>query len=217
MDTSFTKTATGLDQRSSQFRDGLPIKIEIQLRQLEDNAIKSGWLNTFSRSALGLVRELTAIVQGPEIRNAVHKLIELEVAEHYWEKRREVIFVPVGNFKWFDGISQSKQLCFEVKFEQRAAETFNLCFEYWCKGQPSGLATTQAGKWVHVVPLDQTRFCCYEFDVERLRETLRDFPTFKGGDRGQSVVKLLPMSKAEELKSDKFTIEIDWNKIKPYW
>ena len=185
---------------------------------MEENAITCGWLNTFSRSALGLISSLRdAFKRGSKIRNAVVKLIELEIAEHYWQKAGEVIFVPVGRFRGYDGISQSKVLCFETKFEKLARDTFNLCFEYWCKGRPSGLAVTEARKWVHVVPVDQQRLCCYEFDVETLRDTLKDYPTYKGGDNNQSVFKLLSLFQAEKLKTDKFEIVIEWNEIKPYW
>lgn len=156
-------------------------------------------------------------MKGSEIKSLVHTVIEFAVAKHYWQKTGEVIFVPVGRFKGYDGISQSKVLCFETKFEKLARDTFNLCFEYWCKGKPSGLAATEAKKWVHVVPVDEQRLCCYEFDVETLRETLRNFPTYKGGDNNQSVFKLLPLFQAEKLTTSKFEISINWDEIKPYW
>jgi len=127
------------------------------------------------------------------------------------------VFVPIGYFPYFDGVTQSHSLLFEVKFEEQARETFNLCFEYSYKGNPSGIANTQATTWVHVVPLTKERICCYEFNVERLRRILKGFPTYKAGDNKQSDIKLLPLQKAEEIKSDKFFITIDWEKYKPYW
>lgn len=128
-----------------------------------------------------------------------------------------MIFVPVGYFKEYDGISQSKELTFETKFEAKARETFNLCFEHKYKGKPSGLAFTQADKWVHIVPLNQNRMCCYQFSVDTLRATLKNYPTYYGGDNKQSELKLLPIKKAEEIKEEKFFLTINWNDYQPYW
>jgi hypothetical protein len=180
-------------------------------------AFNCGWLNTFSRTALGLINKARARLKGLSIRNAVHKLIELAVAEHYWDLTREVIFVPVGFCKAYDGISRSKQLSFEVKFEKRAAETFNLCFEYSYSGKPSGLAATEATKWVHVIPTDRTHLLAFEFDVDSLRETLKHLPLHRGGDGMKSQVKLLSILDAEKLATDRFSLVIDWDEIKPYW
>jgi hypothetical protein len=184
---------------------------------MEEQAGLSCWLNTFSRSALGLVDKAKPVIKGTDISVGIHKLIELEVLEHYSRKTREVWFSPVGRFKSFDGISQSKSHSVEVKFEAQAAKTHNLCIEYSYKGQPSGLAVTMAARWVHVVPVDHERFCCFEFDVEKLREALKPMPFLCGGDFMRSRIRLLPVSKAEELKSAKFFISIDWKQLAPYW
>lgn len=151
------------------------------------------------------------------LRNAVSKIIELEVADYFSKKLGEPVFVPVGCFTPFDGISQSKKSSFEVKFEQQAAETGNLCIEYSCRGRPSGLAATQASAWIHCLPLNCERITCFQFDVEWLRETLALFPLLSGGDNKLSRFKLLPVHLAEKLKQDKFTISIDWKEWKPYW
>jgi hypothetical protein len=156
-------------------------------------------------------------LRGHKIRNAVHKLIELEVLEYYSSKTGEVWFCPIGNFKAFDGISQSKSHSVEVKFEAKAVETYNLCIEFQFSGKPSGLAATNAEKWVHVVPLDRSRMVCFEFDVEALRLRLANFPLWTGGDGKRSKFKLLPLSEAEKTKTAKFEIEIDWTQAQPYW
>ena len=145
------------------------------------------------------------------------KIIEFKVAEHYYGKNGEVLFIPVGKFSSYDIISQSKQLSFEIKFESRARDTFNLCFEYSYRGKASGLSITDAQMWVHVVPMDNERFCCYEFSVNNLKEVLKNFPEYRAGDDNQSVVRLLPLHKAEEIKQDKFNFTINWDEIKPYW
>lgn len=151
------------------------------------------------------------------MKNSIFKVIELAVAEHYYEETQEVIFVPIGYFTEYDGISQSKQFRYECKFEEKAAVTMNLCFEFSYKGRPSGLAATEASTWVHVVPVTQEKLCCYEFDVETLRDVLKHFPLYRAGDGMYSKVKLLTLQKAEQLKTDKFFITINWDEFKPYW
>jgi hypothetical protein len=144
-------------------------------------------------------------------------LIELVLAEYFNRRTGEVIFIPVGYFKAFDGISQSKQLCYETKFDARACETSNLCFEYSYKGKPSGIVATHAEKWVQVIPINKERMCCYQFSVDTLKEALKGLPTYSAGDGNQSRVKLLPREKAEHLSEQKFFICIKWDEIKPYW
>lgn|GEM_PF-3087973 len=147
----------------------------------------------------------------------VTKIIELEVAEHFSKKTGEVVFVPVGYFPSFDGVTQSKQFCYEVKLDSLATDEHNLCFEYSYKGKASGLANTLATTWVHVVPLSKERLVCYEFDVEKLRIFLKNFRICEGGDFKYCEMKLLPVLVAEKLIRNKFFITIDWKKYEPYW
>jgi hypothetical protein len=187
---------------------------------MEENAIKGGWLHTFSRTALGLISKARARAKekkGLAIQTLIYKVIELEVLTYYSRKTGEVWFNPVGNFKAFDGISQSHQHSCEIKFEAQAATSLNLCIEYEYRGRPSGIMATKAEKWVHVVPLDCSRLCCYEFDVQSLRDRLRSFPFYRGGDGRNSQFKLFPISEAEKLKSSKFMLQINWDDLKPYW
>lgn len=145
------------------------------------------------------------------------KIVELGIAERFAAKLHEPVFVPCGYFKNFDGISQSKQFSFELKFEVTARDTGNFCLEYSYRGQPSGLASTTAIWWIAALPVDRENLVCYQFDVERLREAVRPFPLFTGGDRQQSRFKLLPFQFAEKLKSDKFALNINWTNYLPYW
>ncbi len=151
------------------------------------------------------------------MNSGITKIIEIEIAQYYSRKIDEVIFVPVGYFPQFDGISASKQFTYEIKFEAKASETFNLCFEVTYKGKSSGLDQTAANVWVHVVPMDKERLCCYEFYVSTLREALKDFPKYRAGDGKNSEVKLLPLDIAEKLKINKFFITVDWKEYQPYW
>jgi hypothetical protein len=175
-------------------------------------ALSKRFLPDLGSSALRFKEE-----KGSRILNAIHKIIELEVLDYYSRKTREVWFNPIGNFKPYDGISQSKLYSVEVKFEAMARDTFNLCFEYEYRGAPSGLASTQAQKWVHVVPMDRSRLICYEFDVAPLRDIMKDLPLWTGGDGNKSRFKLLPVSEAEVINANKFEIKINWDQFIPYW
>jgi hypothetical protein len=139
------------------------------------------------------------------------------VLYYYYRKTGEIWYNPVGCFKPYDGINQSKTHSVEIKFEALAAETYNLCIEYQYKGEPSGIASTTAEKWVHVVPVDRCRMCCYEFDTDTLRDRLGNHPLLSGGDRNWSKFRLLPLQKAEEIKTNKFILTINWDGFKPYW
>jgi hypothetical protein len=180
----------------------------------DHNVFGACWLSALARAALELVKKQ---YQRFVITNYVSQILEFAVAQHYYRKTGELIFLPVGYCKEFDGISRSRQLIFETKFEKKAVETGNLAFEFSCRGKPSGLAATEATKWVHMVPIDQSELSCFEFDVDRLRTALLHLPLHRGGDRNQSMMKLLRVADAEKLATDKFTLSIPWGEIKPYW
>jgi hypothetical protein len=155
--------------------------------------------------------------KGSDIQNAIHKLIELEVLTYYSRRTGQVFWNPVGNFKFHDGISQSGLYSIEVKFDTMAARSLNMCVEVECFGRPSGITTTTAGLWIHVVPIDGSRLCCYEFSTPMLRQRVASLPTYHGGDRGKSCFKLLPISEGEKIKTSKFFLSIDWASLRAYW
>ena len=115
--------------------------------------------------ALSKFQRLRDIIRQKKILHYVSHILELAVAEHYWQKTGEVIFVPVGLFREYDGVSRSRQLTFEVKFEKLARDTGNLCFEFSYRGRPSGIAATSAQRWVHMIPEDRSKVSCLEIPV----------------------------------------------------
>lgn len=52
-------------------------------------------------------------------------------------------------------------------------ETGNICIEYLCDGQPSGISTTEADIWVHELQRDGQTLVYLLFPVERLKELCR--------------------------------------------
>jgi hypothetical protein len=58
----------------------------------------------------------------------------------------------------------------EVKHDKRAIELGTLYVEYECRGQPSGISTTQADLWVFVIDLSH---CAIVLSTERLKDIAR--------------------------------------------
>lgn len=92
----------------------------------------------------------------------------------------------------------------EVKTERDTWRTTgNICFEYECRGKPSGVATTQSDYWVHLLTLDGVSFGGYIWPTTYLKQWLRKVwtrPIFygarivAGGDDNASLMLLVPIS-----------------------
>jgi hypothetical protein len=149
--------------------------------------------------------------------NKVHNIVELTVAEYYAQKLKEPMFLAVGYFKDFDSVSLSRRFDIEIKFEEKARDTFNLAFEVSYRGQPSGLSATKARKWVHVIPIDRERLSCLEFDVDTLRCVTKNLASYWGGDGKKSEMKLLPINEATKIATRRFELSINWSAYQPYW
>ena len=81
----------------------------------------------------------------------------------------------------------------EVKTEADLwLQTHALVFEYECRGQPSGIATTEADWWFHALTVRGECKGMYVFRVPLLRKRLREAFTagvaksVRGGDDNQS-------------------------------
>jgi hypothetical protein len=78
-------------------------------------------------------------------------------------------------------------------------QTGNICIEYRQNGQPSGIAVTQAGCWVHELRRDGQTLCYLMFPIERLKELARRAYVDGrhregGGDGGRFSNVLVPLS-----------------------
>lgn len=86
--------------------------------------------------------------------------------------------------EWLAGLLQSKTL--EVKRDFRASQTGNVFVEFFCRGKPSGIATTQADHWAFI--LDDG--IVIMLPTERLkvlaREAVKEGNTVLGGDSNTS-------------------------------
>lgn len=73
-------------------------------------------------------------------------------------------------------------------------QTGNICIEYRSRGEPSGIAATEADCWVHELKRDGETLVWLMFPIERLKHIAREayrqkrFRTKAGDDGAQSVV-----------------------------
>ena len=78
-------------------------------------------------------------------------------------------------------------------------QTGNICIEYRQRGQPSGIAVTEADCWVHELRRDGQTLCYLMFPIERLKELARRaYQEGRyhegGGDGGRFCNILIPLS-----------------------
>jgi hypothetical protein len=78
-------------------------------------------------------------------------------------------------------------------------QTGNICIEYRQNGQPSGIAVTDAGYWVHELKRDGQTLVYLMFPIDRLKELARE--AYRqgrchegGGDGGRFCNILIPLS-----------------------
>lgn len=98
-------------------------------------------------------------------------------------------------------ILQNKKI--EVKTERGLwQETGNIAIEIAYRGKPSGLATTEADYWLHILERDGQEYCSLLLPVEVLKNRLRELYTYPangvrvvmGGDNQQSKLVLVPIA-----------------------
>ena len=107
----------------------------------------------------------------------------------------EVEFAPNHRFVEWDvkvkrGALEAK---YEVKADRLSHKTGNLCIEFQCAGQPSGISTTQANYYAYFI-IHGTGHDLYLIPVERLKEYIEQSSPKKmsGGDGYRSRFYLIP-------------------------
>ena len=93
----------------------------------------------------------------------------------------------------------------EVKTERdKWASTGNICIEIRYKGRPSGLSTTEADTWIHLLAIDDEVVGGFIFPVKELQFIVKRLlyeniaKTVMGGDSDASQIVLLPISRIFE-------------------
>ena len=90
----------------------------------------------------------------------------------------------------------------EVKTERNIwATTGNIAVEIMCREKPSGLSTTDADYWIHLLALDDDVFGGFIFPTQKLKERIKELLKDKtakiqyGGDDNASKLVLIPINK----------------------
>lgn len=88
----------------------------------------------------------------------------------------------------------------EVKTERGSwQKTGNIAIEVKYKGKPSGLSTTKAKTWIHLLSQDLNILGGFIFEVNKLKKRVKDLTILKrarivkGGDNNDSTIVLLPI------------------------
>lgn len=127
-------------------------------------------------------------------RNAVNSLMkyyrEIGHAIHELEGREEQQY---GDFRI---VLQEDHVNIEVKFDEMASRTGNLCFEMSNGSKMTGIMATKADKVYYVVPNGESG-TVYVFNTEKLRDFICDPMNVKiknGGDKKKFVLALAKIS-----------------------
>ena len=90
----------------------------------------------------------------------------------------------------------------EVKTERGLwKETGNIAIEIKYKGKPSGLSTTEANMWIHLLEDNREIVGGFIIPVKTLKQRIKELheakevSIVKGGDCNESLIALLPSSK----------------------
>jgi len=89
---------------------------------------------------------------------------------------------------WFHELVTNKKV--EVKSDRRTAETGNVYIEYWSRGKPSGIATSQADFYVYKVAEDQAILISTSQLKKKIKQLIEEGKAkkdVKGGDNNTSL------------------------------
>jgi hypothetical protein len=123
-----------------------------------------------------------------KIRFERGKKFDMQLSQAHIDERR------LGDI--FTGATIAK---IELKSESWLWErTGNICLEYRSRGEPSGIATTEADMWVHELKRGDDTLCWIMFPAERLLELARHHYRLghireNAGDDGEQCVVLIPL------------------------
>jgi hypothetical protein len=89
---------------------------------------------------------------------------------------------------WFHELVTNKKV--EVKSDRRTSETSNVYIEYWSRGKPSGISTSQADFYVYKVGEDKAILISTSQLKQRIKQLVEEGKArmnVKGGDNNTSL------------------------------
>ena len=93
----------------------------------------------------------------------------------------------------------------EVKTERGIwTRSGNIAIEIEWNGKPSGIMTTQADYWFHILEKDEQEICMISLPIEKLRQLVlsTQFRRVKGGDDMKAVLVLIPLRNMFQILGD---------------
>ena len=95
--------------------------------------------------------------------------------------------------KWLAELLQSKTL--EVKRDFKASQTGRVFVEFFCRGKPSGIATTEADHWAFILNDGIVIILPTERLKELVEEAQENGKTISGGDSNVSQGALIKLER----------------------
>ena len=139
------------------------------------------------------------------------------IARRFSEKLNQPFFVSVGYFPNYDLRNRDGSLTYEIKLDSLSKLTGRMCFELEYNGEPSGLTSTKALFWLHVVPISATELLVHQYLVSSLREAIKGYTLQYGGDYRRSKFVCIPSVKIQTHEVDRFVISYELSKLEAYW
>ena len=101
----------------------------------------------------------------------------------------------------------------EVKTERGLwTDTGNIAIEVAYRGKKSGLSTTEADYWLHILEINGQEFCSLLFPVEVLKASIKALkPSYRivmGGDDNQRKLVLVPITEIFKIAKKVFDANI---------
>ena len=96
----------------------------------------------------------------------------------------------------------------EVKTERgKWVQTGHIAIEVECRGKPSGIATTQATYWMHILEINDEDYCSLLFRTDVLKQAIKATTNKRivmGGDDNLSKMVLVPITELFEIAAKSF-------------
>lgn len=118
--------------------------------------------------------------------------------------------------QWLKMLGTPGGMKIEVKTERdQWFTTGNIVFEYWCRGKPSGISTTESDFWVQLLSKDGSVVGMYGWPTVQLKAFLRkaiktpsDYKArvVNGGDDKASKMLVIPISELHHIAKTELPI-----------
>lgn len=102
--------------------------------------------------------------------------------------RFDLEFGQINGETWFHELVTNKKI--EVKSDRKTVDTGNVYIEYWSRGKPSGISTSQSDFYVYKVGEEEAIIISTPYLKQKLKQLVADGKAranVKGGDNNTSL------------------------------